>query len=172
MNDPWKMTLCSKERPELEVPCRLWTGAVQSRGYGQLSAFGTHGTHRVAHIVFNRDGEPMDSSVQVLHRCDVKRCVEPKHLREGTHIDNMREARERGRFPTGEASPAKRPEVRAKIARALIGRPLTDEHKQSLSDALRGKNMGPKTEEHCSRISEGQRGKKRGPYKKRSVAQK
>lgn len=35
---------------------------------------------------------------EVLHQCDVKPCVNPSHLRTGTHAENMREAAERKRM--------------------------------------------------------------------------
>lgn len=40
----------------------------------------------------------------ILHDCDVKACVNPRHLRTGTHADNMRDRRERGRQAKGETN--------------------------------------------------------------------
>ncbi len=67
--------------------CWLWKGGL-SDGYG---AFGvkrrmTH-AHRVAfEIFFGKKPEK-----HVLHRCDNKVCVNPRHLYEGDDVDNMRD---------------------------------------------------------------------------------
>ena len=37
--------------------------------------------------------------MQVNHRCDNKRCVNPNHLYVGTQLDNMHDRRDRGRIP-------------------------------------------------------------------------
>lgn len=75
--------------------CWLWTGTVLAKGYGQFSLRGRLlRAHRVAYLVLVG---PIPDGMQVEHRCRVRRCVNPRHLRLATNKQNSenREA-ERG----------------------------------------------------------------------------
>jgi hypothetical protein len=52
-------------------------------------------------------------------------------------------------------------ETRAKISKAGKGREFTQEHKDNLSKALKGKSKSPASEETRAKISKGNKGKKR-----------
>lgn len=78
--------------------CWLWIGSVGSHGYGQFASVHGHGplaTHRYAWE--RRHDRPVPCGMMVLHRCDVKRCVNPDHLFLGTHQDNMTDMKQKGR---------------------------------------------------------------------------
>jgi hypothetical protein len=74
--------------------CWLWTGTFYSQfgkpTYGQLWFDGRKtGAHRVS---YELHVGPVPAGLDVLHSCDIKACVNPAHLRPGTHGENIREA--------------------------------------------------------------------------------
>ena len=80
--------------------CHLWTGQMwgSKRKYGAFYFEGrTVGAHRWAYE--NHTGEKIPEGMEILHQCDNPPCVNPRHLRVGTHLENMREVRERGNGP-------------------------------------------------------------------------
>lgn len=95
--------------------CWAWLGQLTPKGYGQLKVFGRFvSAHRFAHELYNG---PIPDGMHVLHACDNKRCVNPAHLRIGTHAENMKEAAERGRMRCGSNHPMfGRPNPRPKQA--------------------------------------------------------
>lgn len=82
--------------------CWEWQGSVLRHHlpYGRFKAQGrTHLAHRVSwFIAAGKDAGPL----QVLHRCDNPRCVNPHHLFLGTHLDNMRDRNAKGRQASGD----------------------------------------------------------------------
>lgn len=80
--------------------CWLWTGSATSRGYGQFLMAGVSwATHRLSYTIHFG---PVPDGLSVLHRCDVRRCVQPAHLFLGTTDDNMLDMVQKGRSPRGE----------------------------------------------------------------------
>jgi len=85
-------------RPELG-PCWLWTGATTPGGYGRFTLNKVYkSTHRVSYELTHG---LIPDGLDVLHRCDVRMCVNPAHLFLGTDLDNMADMVAKGRQTLG-----------------------------------------------------------------------
>lgn len=82
--------------------CWEWTGNRMKGGYGTF-AFrkGTWGAHRVAYTLCVAE---IPDDKMLLHSCDNPGCVNPAHLRVGSHKDNMEDKVARGRQRNGKES--------------------------------------------------------------------
>jgi hypothetical protein len=69
-------------------PDRKWVAKCDRYGYGVFYAQGHYlSAHRVAWEVAN--GRAVPEGMHILHSCHEPSCVDPDHLRPGTHADNM-----------------------------------------------------------------------------------
>jgi HNH endonuclease len=81
--------------PDPKTECILWSGRSTVNGYGILNWAGRPWlAHRLA---WTEAHGVIPSGMNVLHRCDVRPCINPDHLFLGTHADNMRDLREKQR---------------------------------------------------------------------------
>lgn len=75
--------------------CWNWIGH-RTRGYGMI---GVNGKQIHAHrFAYSRFVGPIPFGKVVCHRCDNKRCVNPKHLFVGTQRDNLGDCAAKGRL--------------------------------------------------------------------------
>ena len=92
--------LCS---PDQKTGCWLWTGALNNKGYGVIKIGGRKGKLCLAHRVsYETYVESIPSQQCVLHHCDVRNCINPKHLFIGTNKENSEDMVIKERSARGE----------------------------------------------------------------------
>ena len=112
----------SKVEPEPNSGCWLFVGSWDSCGYGTFGvrSYVTEHAHRV---VYKLCVGSIPEGMSVLHKCDVRACVNPAHLFLGTQKDNVRDMCAKGRQVAlkGESHPlAKMNWKKVKIVRSLF----------------------------------------------------
>lgn len=81
--------------PEPNSGCWLWTSSLSKNGYGKFSEGRRQiSAHRFSYETFVG---PIEGDKYILHRCDVRSCVNPDHLFVGTALDNTRDMISKGR---------------------------------------------------------------------------
>jgi len=91
-------------------------------GYGRVVVAGVRvPIHRFLYCVAN--GVELDAVGEqlTLHACDNPRCIEPSHLRLGTHDENMADMSQRRRHRNSTLSPAAVADIRANCKPGKVG---------------------------------------------------
>jgi hypothetical protein len=83
--------------------CWLWTGAAMgNNGYGRFYITSRKSVPAHKYAFETTNGITVPSDLEMLHTCDTPLCVNPNHLRVGTHKENMEDMAIKGR--TGHAN--------------------------------------------------------------------
>ena len=86
-----------------EDECWEWAASLTKKGYGSFGwTSGSEYAHRVSWILHFGN---ISDDLHVLHSCDNRRCVNPKHLFLGTTQDNSKDMVSKGRSMTNERNP-------------------------------------------------------------------
>lgn len=88
-----------------ESGCWIWMGALNRDGYGYVNGKAYGGRNvRVHRYMYQRKHGAIPSGRFVLHRCDVRCCVNPDHLFLGTPKENTQDMIRKGRrtIPMGK----------------------------------------------------------------------
>lgn len=107
---PFEDYFWSRVRIRGSTQCWLWQGTVQKSGYvyvvdhrknspmrGRLTT-----AHRIAYeLVFG----PLE--YLACHECDVRHCMSPYHLFDGTFVENMQDCIDKDRFMVSQGKPFK-----------------------------------------------------------------
>jgi hypothetical protein len=124
----------SKKPGPLGDDCWLWAGSLHSQGYGQFS---WNGRVRLAHRAFYQTFRgPIPAGLQVQHKCDLKSCCNPNHLKLGKHVHNRADVFSRGdpdltpqefeRLCAEEAEVQRKLQLRRELIRVQLRRTVSD----------------------------------------------
>lgn len=90
--------------PEPNSGCFLWTGAINSGGYGSIHRDGK--STSASRYIYEQTFGTIPDGLHVCHVCDNRLCVNPTHLFLGTAKDNVLDCKKKGRLnrtgPRGE----------------------------------------------------------------------
>ena len=101
MSNKESVELRLEKRVLMTETCWLWIGKKHPNGYGVIrDGNGSEIlTHRLSYILFHGN---IPKGFSVLHKCDVRNCINPSHLFTGTQIENMKDMYKKKRHCFGE----------------------------------------------------------------------
>lgn len=90
-----------KFTPEPNSGCWLWDAGCYHTGYGAFAIKRVNfPAHRISFALYG--GQTTNEKPHVLHSCNTRLCVNPKHLRAGTPKDNVDDMIAAGRHARGD----------------------------------------------------------------------
>lgn len=132
--------------PDPNSGCWLWMGNITSNGYGDFKD--KNRKQVLAHIASYKTFKGDTKGLCVLHKCDIRSCVNPDHLFLGTRKENIEDMDKKGRRvpPFGERNVnakltwIKAEAIREKLKNGQSSRSLAKEYTLNRSTVLDVKN--------------------------------
>ena len=93
--------LAGKSMPEPNSGCLLWLGPYDQDGYGMASWNMSGRTVKAHRAAYELHCGPIPAGKSVCHSCDVRACIEPRHLWLGSNADNVADREKKGRTSRG-----------------------------------------------------------------------
>jgi len=91
----------NKVEKKTDVECWEWSASRNKYGYGRININKkVMKCHRLSFEIYYK--RFISNGLCILHSCDNPKCVNPNHLSEGTHQDNMNDMINKGRHAKGE----------------------------------------------------------------------
>lgn len=84
-----------------EHGCLNWTGSLDSSGYARVGY--QKRNWKASRVAWTMINGPIPVGLQVLHKCDNRRCVNVDHFFLGTNSENMADMVSKGRSALGRA---------------------------------------------------------------------
>ena len=102
--------------------CWMWTGSTDRDGYGRIRArIGgvlIYKAHTLSYVLHT--GELVPKEMLIMHSCDRPGCVNPEHLRVGTHRDNSHDMHAKGRARDQSGENGSKAKINALEAAAIL----------------------------------------------------
>ena len=87
-----------------DTECWLWVGSVGPQGYGAFWDSKQNRRYRAHRAAWELYVGPIPDDICVLHKCDVRHCVNPDHLFLGDRADNFADMWAKGRYRAGRGT--------------------------------------------------------------------